>query len=496
MSKLDFDLSLDEIEAATPSLETKSARPAAPAVITAGDSSKALERSLEVGNAALERLVNAIEAKAAHGEPAREQSRGDVNDRKMRTFEEFKAANDERLSLQRRRGRVDPLVEAKTDRLSDAVGQAERQEMARLRAENARLRLKAARPNGPSPSASKAGTYSSRSQIHALHRAASVHYLKTGDTTFKGHSLRDLERKALQTVVNTDGGYFVHPEENMGPIERYLSEAVDMRALATVRPISMASYKTVFNLGGAASGWVGETSSRPETATPELAEFEFPAMELYANPAATQSIIEDASIDIEQWIADEVGITFAEAEGSAFISGNGDRKPNGLLSPAYTYVANASWAHKTIGYVVTGNSGDLASSNAYDNIIDLQGALKKGYRQNAQFLLNRLSLNKVRKIKDSTGQYIWQPAARDGTPATLDAYPYTEVEEMPSFAANAYPIAFGDFRRAYLIVDRVGVSVLRDPYSNKPYVHFYTRKRVGGGVQNFEAYKLLKAGTS
>lgn len=493
MTPLDFDAAYDDIGAGS-HLETKNAKPAAPAIHT-DPSSVALTRSLEAQNAALEKLLDRIEAKAAGTEPAKEVARTDIHARKQRTFEEFKAAAEERLDEIRRKGSADPLTEEKTDRLSAAVGDAEGQELARLRRENAQLRLKASRPSGPT-GGRKGGTFSERSAVHALQRKAAIHYLKTGETTFQGHSLRDLEQKTLQSVINTDGGYFVHPEENQGPIERYLSESVDMRSLATVRPISAASYKTAFNLGGAGGGWVGETETRPETNTPQLAEFEFPAMELYAMPAATQNIIEDASTDIEQWISDEVGIKFSELDGAAFIAGDGNRKPHGILSPGYDFVANASWAHKKIGYIVTGVSGDLHATTPYDNILDLTGSLKKGYRANAQFLASRMSLNKVRKIKDTTGQYIWQPAARDGTPASLDGYPYTEVEEMPAFAANSYPLAFGDFKRGYLIVDRIGISVLRDPYSAKPYVLFYTRKRVGGGVQNFEAYKVLKAGTS
>ncbi len=497
MKPLDFDAALDGIEADfnAPRLETKNAAPRLAAPAIADPAMAAITKSLEASNASIEKLAAAIEKKVAGGDPAKEIHRGDIHERKQKTFDEFKAAAEERLAQIKRHGKVDPLTEEKTDRLSAAVGDAERQELARLRRENAQLKLKSTRPAGPTEKP-RGGTFSQKSQLHALQRKAALNYLKTGETTYMGHSLRELEQKTMQTLVNADGGYFVHPEENQGPIERYLSEAVDMRALATVRPISMASYKTPFNLGGAGTGWVGENETRPETSTPKLAEMEFPAMELYAMPAATQQILEDSSISIEQWLADEVGIAFAEAEGSAFISGNGNKKPNGILSPGYTFVANASWAHEKVGYVVTGVSGDLHGTTPYDNILDLTGALKKGYRANAQFLASRASLNKVRKIKDTTNQYIWQPAARDGTPASLDGYPYTEVEEMPAFAANSYPIAFGDFKRAYLIVDRIGVSVLRDPYTSKPYVLFYTRKRVGGGVQNFEAYKVLKAGTA
>jgi HK97 family phage major capsid protein len=244
----------------------------------------------------------------------------------------------------------------------------------------------------------------------------------------------------------------------------------------------------------AASGWVGETDSRAQTNTPTIAALDFPAMDLYAMPAATQTLLDDAQVDIEQWLANEVQIVFAEQEGAAFINGDGSAKPTGFLN--YTTAADASWAWGKIGYIASGADGAFASSDPSDALINLAYAPKQGYRANGTWVMNRKTEAAIRKFKDGDDNYIWQPGTAIGQPASLLGYPVAEAEDMPDIASNSYSIAFGDFARGYLIVDRVGINVLRDPFSAKPYVLFYTTKRVGGGVQNFEAIKLMKFAAS
>ena len=309
--------------------------------------------------------------------------------------------------------------------------------------------------------------------------------------------LRELEMKAaLRTDSDPDGGYVV-PDQMEQTIDRVLGTVSAMRSIASVMSVSAASYKKLVNRGGAGAGWVGERQARPETATPTLAELSFPAMEIYANPAATQTLLDDARVDIAAWLAEEVSTAFAEAEGAAFISGDGVNQPRGLLS--YDTVANASQSWGKIGYTASGVAAALTDSshNGVDALIDLIYSIKQGYRQNARFLMNKSLQATVRKLKSKTEElYLWQPPVQAGQPATLLGYPITDDDNMPDVAAGAFPVAFGDFRRGYLIVDRFGVRVLRDPYTNKPYVHFYTTKRVGGGVQNFEAIKLLKIAAS
>ena len=209
-------------------------------------------------------------------------------------------------------------------------------------------------------------------------------------------------------------------------------------------------------------------------------------------PAATSSLFDDSAVNIDEWLAEEVRLAFAEQEGTAFVTGDGTNKPKGFL--AYTKVDNASWTWGDIGFVKTGIDAAFPASDPGDALIDLMYAVKSGYRANAHFVMNRATQSVVRKLKDGDGTYLWQPAATPGDAPILMGFPVAESEDMPDIASNSYSIAFGDFSRGYLIVDRVGIRVLRDPYSAKPYVLFYTTKRVGGGVQDFEAIKLLKFG--
>ncbi len=182
--------------------------------------------------------------------------------------------------------------------------------------------------------------------------------------------------------------------------------------------------------------------------------------------AATQTVLDDAAVDVEEWIGREVETVFAETEGDAFINGDGTTRPQGFLTPAK--VANASWSWGNIGYLATGVSAGFAAANPSDSLIDLIYSLKSGYRQGASFVMNRKTQSQIRRFKDSQGAYLWQPPASLGQAATLMNFPIIDAEQMPDIAANSYSLAFGDFRRGYLILDRQGVRVLRDPYTAKP----------------------------
>jgi HK97 family phage major capsid protein len=306
-------------------------------------------------------------------------------------------------------------------------------------------------------------------------------------------TLRDLETKAMSVGSNADGGYLV-PVELEQTIGERLAAISPIRALASVRTISGNVYKKPFMTAGPATGWVGETDSRTQTTSPTLDALSFPAMELYAMPAATATLLDDSAVNIDEWIAQEVELTFAVQEGAAFVNGDGTNKPKGFLQS--DTVANGSWAWGSLGYIASGAAGGFASSNPSDALVDLIYALKAGYRQNAAFVMNRKTQAAIRKFKDTGGAYLWQPPALAGGRASLMTFPLVEAEDMPDVATNSLSIAFGDFRRGYLVVDRAGVRVLRDPYSAKPYVLFYTTKRVGGGVQDFDAIKLMKFAAS
>ena len=393
----------------------------------------------------------------------------------MRAFEAFKEANDERIAALERRGAADMLTEEKVARIDAALDAQQR----RLD----ELALKAARP------ALARDAHATTDAAAREHKAAFEAYVRTGESA----GLRALEVKAMSVGSNPDGGY-VAPPQIEREIGRRLSVVSPIRSLAGVREISATVYKKPFMTAGPATGWVGETDARPQTATPNLAELTFPAMELYAMPAATATLLEDAAVNIEEWLAGEVEQVFAEQEGLAFVTGDGVNKPKGFL--AYATVANGSWSWGNIGYIATGAAGAFPASNPSDVLIDLIYALRPGYRQNAAFVMNRKTQSTVRKFKDTTGNYLWQPPATADGRASLIGFPLADAEDMPDVGADSLSIAFGDFRRGYLVVDRQGVRVLRDPFFAKPYVLFYTTKRVGGGVQDFDAIKLLKFAAS
>jgi len=394
----------------------------------------------------------------------------DAFDDFMRAFDAFKQANDERLGQLEKRA-SDAVTTEKVDRINDALD-AQKHALDELA-------LAAQRP-----ALSSTTTPATRE-----HKTAFERYVRKGDAG----GLDRFELKALSSQSDPDGGYLV-PAETENVIDRILAKVSPIRAIATVRQIGSATYRKPITTAGADSGWVGEAASRAETTAPTISVIEFPAMELYAMPAATQSLLDDAYVNVEQWLAEEVQTEFAEQEGAAFVSGDGVNKPRGFLT--YATVADASWAWEKIGYIASGASGAFASSNPSDALVDLAYAPKQGYRAGANWVMNRKTESVIRKLKDGQGNYIWQPGTAVGEPATLLGYAVTEAEDMPDIAANSLSIAFGDFGRGYLVVDRVGVRVLRDPYSAKPFVLFYTTKRVGGGVQNFEAIKLMKFATS
>jgi HK97 family phage major capsid protein len=382
----------------------------------------------------------------------------------MGAFEAFKEANDDRLDQIEKRMSADVVTSEKVDRINKAMDE---------------LILKSRRP------ALGAEIKSEPSE----HKKAFEQYVRKGET----HGLSSLEAKAMSVGSGQDGGYLVPPEVE-AEIGRLLSKASPMRQIADVRQISATLYKKPFNTNGAATGWVGEVAARPQTASPTLAELQFPTMELFAQPAATQALLDDSIVNLDQWVAQEVETVFAEQETDAFLNGDGVTRPKGIL--AYTKVAQNAWTWGNTGYIATGVAGAFAATNPTDKLVDLIYATKAGYRQNARFMISRATQAQIRKFKDAQGNYLWQPAATADGNAMLLNFPVVESEYMPDIGTDTFSVAFGDFKRGYLIVDRVGTRILRDPFTSKPYVLFYTTKRVGGGMQDFDAIKLLKFGVS
>lgn len=302
--------------------------------------------------------------------------------------------------------------------------------------------------------------------------------------------VKEMQASAAASTQSDPEGGFVVPTQMESTIDRVLATTSTVRAVARVMRISGRSYKKFVNQGGATAVWVGEKDARPETATPRLAGIEFVLQELSASPATTQRLLDDGALDIAQWLADEVSIEFTEAEGAAFVSGDGQNKPKGFL--AYPAVLNSNYAWGKIGFAKSGKADGFADTDPGNALVDLVYALRAGYRQNGQFMMNDLTAAAVRKLTDGQGRYLWQEGLQLGEPARLLGYPTRTDDNMPDVGANTFPIAFADWARAYLIIDGAGIRVLRDPYTNKPNVIFYTTKRVGGGVQNYEALKLLK----
>lgn len=310
-------------------------------------------------------------------------------------------------------------------------------------------------------------------------------YLRRGD-----HS--GIELKSFSSASGPEGGFAV-PQEIDGLIGATLRDISPIRAIATVVQTGSAGYRKLVTTGGTPSGWVSETAGRPETDTPDFNEIAPPTGELYANPAASQMMLDDAAFDVEAWLADEIAREFAQAEGAAFVSGSGVNQPRGFLNAAVTDENDDVRAFGALQYVASGASGSFASEDA---LVDLVHTLRPAYRQGASFVMNSATLARIRKFKTADGAFLWQPSLAQGQPATLLGYPVVEAEDMPDIAADSQAIAFGNFRAGYLIAERSATRILRDPFTNKPFVHFYATKRVGGQLMNSEAIKLMQFSAS
>lgn len=318
------------------------------------------------------------------------------------------------------------------------------------------------------------------------------------------------ETKALAVQDDTAGGYMVHADLT-GRIVKRIFETSPIRNYASVATISTDALEGPKDYDQGTATWVAEEGSRPATATPKIGMWRIPTHELYAQPAATQKLLDDAAWDPEAWLAAKIADKFARAENAAFVNGTGVGQPKGFLQETLiSDAADASASYDNyiqdskIGYIPTGVSGDFPAAPSAGTdpavgnpLIDLMFALKTQYRDmpGTAFAMHRTAFAHVRKLRDNFGQYIWSPGF-SGQPATLFGYPIAEFNDMPVIAANSLSIAFANWREAYQIVDRIGIRVLRDPFTAKPFVLFYTTKRTGGATLNYEAIKLLKFSTT
>ncbi|TFF37425.1 phage major capsid protein [Pseudomonas sp. RIT623] len=386
----------------------------------------------------------------------------EVADALGKKFDEFKEKNDKRIEgLEAEKGKLSGQVDTLNEKLGelDELKSSLEKELAELK-----------RPNGTGTKAA------------SEHKTAFMQFIRKGVDT----GLGELQAKALQIGADADGGYAV-PEELDRNIIELLRDASPMRQVCNQITVGSPDYKRLVSLGGAGSGWVGETDPRPATGTPTLAQIAAFMGELYANPQATQTSLDDIFFDAEAWLDGEVAREFSDKEGNAFTLGNGAGKPKGYLAYELVTDTDKTRAFGKLQKILSGVAGGFTG----DNLIDLVHSLKAGYRANGRFMMNNLTVARARKLKDSDGNYLWRPGLELGQPSTLLAYGITENEDMPDVAADANAISFGDFKRGYTIVDRLGTRVLRDPYTNKPFVGFYTTKRVGGMLTDSQAIKVL-----
>lgn len=306
---------------------------------------------------------------------------------------------------------------------------------------------------------------------------------------------RGLERRAAQVVTTTgSAGGFALPEQIERAINRLSVDISPIREIAQVIQVGTTDYKELFDVNGATFEWIGEGATRNQTNTPDIQECVPTFGMASAKPQASEESLDDLFFDVERWLIDSASEAIAQGEGAAFIAGNGTAKPTGFLTGTPVATADSSRAYGVLQYIASGQAAALPTS--LDTFYDVVYSLRARYRRNARWVSNKLLLAGLRKYKDSTGAYLWQPSLVAGQPDLFMGYPVTEAEDMPVIAANAFPLAFGDFKEGYLIADRVGMRMTRDEITTPGFVKFYVRKRVGGKVRNTQAIKLLKIATT
>lgn len=321
-------------------------------------------------------------------------------------------------------------------------------------------------------------------------------YIATGNKTgFMGLD----EAKGMSVGSDPEGGYSVLP--HFSPeMTKTIFQSSPMRQYARVVTISTDAFEEISDRDEVEANWVGETASRPETEAADIGKLNIPVHEIYAMPKVTQKLLDDSMIDIGSWLTEKGGDQFARKEATAFVTGTGIAKPRGFADYSTVATGDATRAWGVLQHVATGHASTFlaptTSVSPADCLIDLQTSLKAGYRKDAVWMMNSATAGIVRKFKNAEGAYIWQQSMLSGQPDLLLGYPVAPAEDMADVGANALPIAFGNFKRGYTIVQRQGLKLMRDPFTSKPHVLFYMTHRVGGDVNNFEAIKMLKVATS
>jgi HK97 family phage major capsid protein len=403
-----------------------------------------------------------------------------VQDKLLTGFEAFKAKNDERLKQLEEKGTADVVTRDELAKVEASV-----QEMRSMRDELDKLAKRAARPGGDG---SEGGRLITPEQKE--HADAFVTFLRNRQDMSARQALIEIEKKAVATTTDAGGGYAV-PETIAAQIQRELSEVSPLRNIVGVVQAGTPDYKELVDVRGAAYGWRGETGAVNETNTPQLAEVAPTFGMLYAYPQASEESLDDMFFDVEAWLVASIVEAFAEGEENAIVNGTGTNMPTGFLAgPTPTAQADGTRAFGTLQFVA---SGAAAAVGDADKFIDMIQSLKAGYRRRSRFVMNKGTTGTVMKLKDGDGNYLWKMGdIESGQPDRLLGYPITESEEMPDIAADAFPIAFGDFQSGYLLAPLVGIRVTRDEVTGPGYVKWYIRRRLGGKIRKSEAIKLLK----
>jgi HK97 family phage major capsid protein len=378
----------------------------------------------------------------------------------QQAFTEFKKTNDAKLAAIETKGFAPADLTEKLEKLQKAMDQKEE--------ELKQIKTAMARTNQATETQQETKTEEQK-KYHKIFNS----YIKSGGGEF--------ELKALSSDSDQDGGFLITPEMSNEIIKK-VYETSPIRQYASVQTISTSSLQILQDLDETGAGWVGEVEARVETTSPQFKMIEIPVHEVYAQPHATQRFLDDAQINVESWLAEKIADKFARLENAAFVSGNGVQKAKGLVS----YDAGTGF-----GQVEQINSG-AASSITGDSLIELIYSLKTNYKPNAKFFMARGTVKEVRLLKDNDNRYLWAPGLDGNTAGSVLGYEIVEFNDLAAVAANSLSVVFGDLKQGYQIVDRFGIRTLRDPFTSKPYVKFYTTKRVGGGVKNFEAFKILK----
>lgn len=427
----------------------------------------------------------------------------DINkkiDEQGSAWEQYKKANDELIKA-KAEGKAVGDLEAKVAKIAEDLDKIED---AKAAMEETLLKIQRGAPGGDAKGAAELDLEVKQfndirrsfapnggqvkdldSDAYVAYKSAFFKAIRVGDKMLSSD-----EVKALQAGVDSDGGYLL-PAPTVGRVVAKVYELSPIRQIASTITISTEALEGLNDNDEASAGWVAETGARSETNTPQVGKWRIEAHEMYAAPKATQKLLDDSAVDVESWLAGKVSNKFARLEAAAYITGDGVAKPRGFTTYTLAETDDGSRAWGVMQKIKSGANADFAAATPADKLYDMVGAMKDAYLTRARWVTRREVLTKVRKFKDGNNMYLWQPSLQAGQPDTLLGYPITKAQDMPALAAGSVSLAFGDFAEGYQIVDRIGIRTLRDPFTNKPYVIFYSTKRTGGGVVNFEAIKVM-----